>query len=294
MNRDFETFYTNIYKDKYIDLINRLQNRTNQHCTVARHDDGSTYDVDAASIVVVGFILEVLKNRNSNIYSILDACAAPGGKSLTLAHLWPEHLSTSAYELTCNELSPQRRQRLQYNLGHFLENAKQPPQSLQCTAHDASLLFKFFENTFDHILLDAPCSSERHVLQSPTHLTEWKPSRPKQLAQRQYSLLCSAYECLKEEAVLTYSTCSINPGENDGVIKKFLTRAEKKNLSARLLKPDIENHALMAIFQRYLPAGIYDLISHDNYYTTEFGLQLMPTPQLNWGPMYVAQIKKGL
>ena len=76
----------------------------------------------------------------------------------------------------------------------------------------------------DAILLDAPCSSERHVIQSAQHLAMWSPSRPKRLAIEQYSLLASAFMALRKGGHLLYSTCSVNPQEDEAVVAKLFTR----------------------------------------------------------------------
>jgi 16S rRNA C967 or C1407 C5-methylase (RsmB/RsmF family) len=80
------------------------------------------------------------------------------------------------------------------------------------------------KESYDRVLLDAPCSSERHQMEADPSMAGWKESRSRQLAQRQYSLICSALLSLKPGGTLLYSTCSISPFENDGVIERLLTR----------------------------------------------------------------------
>jgi 16S rRNA (cytosine1407-C5)-methyltransferase len=149
---------------------------------------------------------------------VLDACAAPGGKSLVLAaRMGP------GVRLLANELSADRRRRLSAVLDSSL-----PPsvrQRVSVFGADAASLCLRRPGAFDAILLDAPCSSERHVLADPGALAAWTPSRPRALARRQWALLSSAFIMLKEGGHLVYSTCSINPEENDGVAARLVAKA---------------------------------------------------------------------
>ena len=92
------------------------------------------------------------------------------------------------------------------------------------TGHDASRWGLYEKEVYDSILLDAPCSSERHVLQSPEHMAQWSPSRPKRLQALQYSMLTSALLALKKGGFLLYSTCSVNHGEDEEIIKRFMRK----------------------------------------------------------------------
>jgi 16S rRNA C967 or C1407 C5-methylase (RsmB/RsmF family) len=93
--------------------------------------------------------------------------------------------------------------------------------SVHVTGHDATRWGLYEQNVYDRILLDAPCSSERHVLNDPKALAQWSPSRTRTLAQQAIALLCSALEALRPGGWLLYSTCSISPHENEQVLEKF-------------------------------------------------------------------------
>ncbi|MDI9456241.1 MAG: hypothetical protein QM442_10410 [Spirochaetota bacterium] len=101
-------------------------------------------------------------------------------------------------------------------------------------------------------MLDAPCSSERHVLSDEKALKDWSPSRPKRLAVNQFAMLASALEAVVPGGLILYSTCSINPLENEEVIAKLekrragrfeelhLDRGEKRSFGSIIL-PDVSD-----------------------------------------------------
>ncbi len=74
------------------------------------------------------------------------------------------------------------------------------------------------EGEFDRILVDAPCSSDRHLLHAPDQLAMWVEADTKEQAKRQQSLLVNAIRALKIGGRVVYSTCSLSPYENDGVV----------------------------------------------------------------------------
>jgi 16S rRNA (cytosine1407-C5)-methyltransferase len=185
---------------------------------------------------------------------ILDACAAPGGKSLVLASRMGENC-----RLIANELSANRRRRLITVLDEHL--APQIREHVTVTGFNAAARAgkKVEHGRYDAILLDAPCSSERHVLSSPSHLAQWSPARPAGLARRQWSLLSAAFLLLKPGGSLVYVTCSINPSENDGVVRRLLKKYGKtaalENCSfgeatetGRIILPDAAQPGLGPIF----------------------------------------------
>ena len=195
---------------------------------------------------------------------ILDACAAPGGKSLVLA----SRMGSGA-SLLSNELSAQRRRRLIKVLDEHLD--AQTRGRVRVSGFDAGKLGgkKSEWNRFDAILLDAPCSSERHVIQSTKALAQWTPARPRSLAKRQWALLSAAFLLLKSGGSLVYSTCALSPEENDGPVSRLF---EKYGAEVELDPPDF-------------PEGE----------KTSFGRLILPDNGEaggGMGPMYVARFSK--
>lgn len=210
------------------------------------------YFMDPGSILVA----EHLQVKEGDI--VLDMCAAPGGKTLVLF----EKLIESG-ELFANEISESRRHRLKKVIQDFIPRDKR--ERIWVKGHDGINFGMKLPNHFDKILLDAPCSGEKHLLQNPKELKEWSKKRTEKLAQRQYGLLCSAMLALKPKGRLVYSTCSISPLENDGVIRRFM---ERKGESADLI------HSEITVGEK-----------------TEFGRIFLPD-QAGFGPLYFAILEK--
>lgn len=180
------------------------------------------YYLDAGSVEAVSALpLE-------NISTILDMCAAPGGKSLYIA----SHMPADA-TLVCNEYSRERKRRLQQVIeDHIPVDIR---NRIVITGRDASRWSRYEQCAFDRILLDAPCSSERHVLSSSVHLAQWSPARIKNLAQRQWALLSGAWLVLKPGGSLVYATCALSYEENDGIIDRLLKKYTDVSVSSQQL-----------------------------------------------------------
>lgn len=142
--------------------------------------------------------------------SVLDACAAPGGKTVALLEKEP------ALHLTALDQSNERLVRLHENLARL-----QLPADVVCA--DAADLSSWWKGVpFDRILLDAPCSGSGVIRRHPDIKSLREPSDITSLATLQRSLLKSLWNCLANKGLLLYATCSVLPEENQHVINAFL------------------------------------------------------------------------
>ena len=208
---------------------------------IPRPIQNSHYPMCAASLLPI-LALDIQPNDQ-----ILDMCASLGGKSIVIVQNF-----NSNNHLTSNELSQERHVRLKQTLKSYLSPTIYQ-QQLHLTNIDGTRPH-IWTKTFDKILIDAPCSSERHLIHSSsTHL--WSVKRSKLNAKRQLALLHTAMRCIKPHlGTIVYSTCSLSPYENDQVIQQFLSQ-----FSAR-----VQVH-------RYIfPFG----------FPTEYGWMVLPKP---WG-----------
>ncbi len=142
--------------------------------------------------------------------TVLDACAAPGGKATHLAELMQDQGTVVALE------------RDRDRIGRIRENSERLGLSIvQPVAGDASA---FNEGNYDRILIDAPCSGLGVLRRHPDG--RWI-KREKDLAERaklQSRILDNCAKLLKTGGVLVYATCTTEPEENEDVIAAFLTR----------------------------------------------------------------------
>jgi 5-methylcytosine rRNA methyltransferase NSUN4 len=150
--------------------------------------------------------------------TVLDLCAAPGGKSLVLA----EGLDPEA-DLFLNDRSSDRLARLRQVVQDYTPSSV--ASRIHVTGHDGRRVGLGKREAFDRILLDAPCSSEGHVLADPHALEQWSESRVERLAQDQYALVTAAIDALRPGGSLLYSTCALARRENDDVIQRVLDRS---------------------------------------------------------------------
>ena len=251
MNQDFEDYYKEIYSDRWPSLRDSLL--TPVKAMAFTHGLSKAYMMDRASIIAA----ESLVLPESGI--VLDACAAPGGKSLVLASRMADNIT-----LVSNEFSAERRHRLSRVLNEHLTEEK--ITQIKITGHDAARLGRKKEPCYDAILLDVPCSSERHVITDNNALTKWTLSRPRFLSARQWSLLSAAFLILKQGGSLVYSTCAISKVENDGVVSRLIKKYGSQVIVDR---PDI---------------------SHGE--NTQYGKIILPDKCDGMGPMYIARFKK--
>lgn len=247
----FDSFYRSIWNERYDALREALLKEASP--SEFRGFLSKSYYLDRASVLVAS-LLPIKEGDN-----VLDMCAAPGGKSLVLLSR-----AEGKITLTANDRSPDRKLRLDNVLKEH--TPEEWHENIKTTCRDASVWGLHEKDAYDAILLDAPCSSERHVLQSEKHMAMWSPSRPNRLAIEQYALLASALMAVKPGGYILYSTCSVNSAEDEGVIEKLMKR---KNDEAEIIPIELEG-------------------SEERPY----GRAIMPDTADNMGPLYACLIRK--
>ncbi len=143
---------------------------------------------------------------------ILDLCAAPGGKSTKLAaDMKGEGL------LVSNEIHPARARILSGNI------ERMGIRNCIVTNESPRTLAGMWENSFDRILVDAPCSGEGMFRKNEDACGEWSPEAVAGCALRQLEILSCAASMLRPGGRLVYSTCTFAPEENEGTVSRFLS-----------------------------------------------------------------------
>ncbi|MEH2330807.1 16S rRNA (cytosine(967)-C(5))-methyltransferase [Nostoc sp.] len=144
---------------------------------------------------------------------VIDACAAPGGKTTHIAELMADKGKIWACDRT-----PSRLRKLQEN------SQRLNLQSIQIYTGD-SRHFKQFQNTADRVLLDAPCSGLGTMHRHADARWRQTPESVRELSLLQRELLTHTSTFVKPGGVLVYATCTLHPAENEEVISAFLAES---------------------------------------------------------------------
>lgn len=165
--------------------------------------DGIISFQDISSIIAVDKI-----GINDNDY-ILDMCAAPGGKSTSAAEL-AKHGKVVAWDVYQHKIDLIKRYAKRCNLSNI--------EAYEYSALDFRL---DYDECFDKVILDPPCSGLGVIRRRPE--IRYKSMEDFNLPNQQLSMLKLAARYVKPQGSILYSTCTINPEENAGLIKKFMS-----------------------------------------------------------------------
>lgn len=154
---------------------------------------------------------------------VLDACAAPGGKTAHLLALQPD------IHLLALDISASRLQRVSENLQRLGHHA-----TVMCG--DAAQRDWWDGQLFDRILLDAPCSATGVIRRHPDIKSLRRADDMAELAATQQQLLQNLWPMLAPGGLLLYATCSTLKAENEQQIEKFL--ASRSDASEQVIQPD--------------------------------------------------------
>ncbi|VDH91237.1 Hypothetical predicted protein [Mytilus galloprovincialis] len=222
------------------------------------------YMMDAASMLPV-IALDVQDNDN-----VLDMCSAPGGKMLTM--LQYPHSGT----LLCNDSSKSRLQRLTRTL-HSYGNQKMIDK-VTVNQDDGVTLN---EPSYEKVLVDVPCTNDRHsTLEDDNNI--FKPGRMKERLQipalQKHLLLSGIMSCVPGGSIV-YSTCSLSPGQNDGVIQATLEHLWKET-----------NIDISVVDLSYIQTLFKDTFNF--YPSCRFGQLVLPNLRANFGPMFICKLHR--
>lgn len=142
---------------------------------------------------------------------VIDACAAPGGKTTHIAELMGDLGTIWACDRTDSRLAKLQENALRLKL-----------QSIQIETGDSRNLPQF-KNSADRVLLDVPCSGLGTLHRHADARWRQTPETVQELSLLQKQLLSHTSTFVKAQGVLVYATCTLHPAENEGVVESFLT-----------------------------------------------------------------------
>lgn len=173
------------------------------------HDLGCYY-IQEPSAMLVSYLL----NPNKEDF-ILDMCAAPGGKSIGASLIMNQ-----TGVIISNDISKDRTLALKDNITRLgLKN-------IVITNNDFKYIYQYYLNSFDKIILDAPCSGSGMFRKDDKMIKDWSINKVYKYALTQYELIDIAYAMLKPGGTLIYSTCSYSYEEDEEVIKHLLSYSD--------------------------------------------------------------------
>ncbi|XP_075053140.1 tRNA (cytosine(34)-C(5))-methyltransferase, mitochondrial [Mixophyes fleayi] len=251
-----ENFFT------YPETLKCYINRKPKKFPSQRHQPGKIkeyYILNASSLLPV-LALDVKDGE-----SVLDMCAAPGGKSVVLLQC------ASPGRLDCNEPDIHRSRWLKQTLESFVPLSH--TNVISTSEMDGRLIGRLHANSYDKVLVDAPCSNDRSWLFSSGSVTE-RISQRKVLPVIQTELLRSAIHALSPGGSVVYSTCTLSKAENSDVISNIL------NSCRDVIPVDLSDMVSMLLNEFTFAADV------------PHGLLVLPDKGKAWGPMFVSKLTK--
>ena len=196
------------------------------------HELGCFY-IQEPSAMVPSFLLHPNPHE-----TVLDLCAAPGGKSVQASF----HMENKG-AIISNDLSRSR-------CNAILENVERLGiGNIVITNNDFSCIYQNYLNYFDRIILDAPCSGSGMFKKDDKMKDDWSFNKVLKFQEIQKSLIDMAYMMLKPGGTMAYSTCSFSKEEDEDVIKHLLDKTD-----AEIIK--IDDNPLFYVNQKE-PIGVH-------------------------------------
>jgi 16S rRNA (cytosine967-C5)-methyltransferase len=187
---------------------------------------GELYLQDEAS-QLVGRVLDARPGDR-----VLDLCAAPGSKTTQIADL-----ATDRAFIVAADLSARRLETVATTA------TRQKLTSINCVQLDATRPLPFGKDLFDRVLVDAPCSGTGTLRRNPEIRYRITAADIEDLSTRQKTLLLHASNVVKPGGRLIYSTCSVEPEENEEVIGSFLANDDRFGQLPIAVSPSLLTHS---------------------------------------------------
>ncbi|CAL8281236.1 unnamed protein product [Lota lota] len=226
------------------------------------------YLLDAASILPC-LALDVQEG-----HSVLDLCAAPGGKTLAL-------LQTQAIRfLSVNDSSVARTSRVKNVLHSFVPKHLLSTDRLRVTSFDGTHWSAFERDTYDRVLVDVPCTTDRHSATEEDNniFSKIRTGERKRLPQLQMDLLLAGIKAARPGGEVVYSTCSLSQLQNQYVVQQALHLARQEGIHLEVVSLQPLVHMLSGTFN-FAP----DLL---------LGEMVVPHLTANFGPIYMCRLRR--
>ncbi|XP_070509200.1 5-methylcytosine rRNA methyltransferase NSUN4 [Chironomus tepperi] len=208
---------------------------------------------------------------------VFDACAAPGGKSfLMLQTLLPKLLVS-------NDVMESRANKIRKLMQEFVYDFKSSWKNHRCIVREEDARITSEYAAYDKVLVDVPCTTDRHSVNENDN-NIFKPTRIKErlrIPELQSQILSNCIRLLKPGGDLVYSTCSLSPIQNDGVIHMALSNVFKEHgISVTIKDLSMVMRPFQSIFKFEHPKGL------------KYGQMVLPYLPANFGPLYFCKMTR--
>ena len=203
-DEEFVSRFPHVRKHKFVEHAYYYDKDEYEFGKSLLYDDG-VFSIEDASAMMVNYFL---KPETDDI--VLDVCAAPGGKSIGASLMMKD-----GGIIVSNDISYPRAKAMSQNVERMGRG------NIIVASNDFIFSHVHFANTFDKIILDAPCSGSAMMRKNALAKSDWKYEKVKSNSRKQLELLDLAYGMLKEGGTLSYSTCSFSFEEDENVILLF-------------------------------------------------------------------------
>ncbi|XP_058499910.1 5-methylcytosine rRNA methyltransferase NSUN4 [Solea solea] len=227
------------------------------------------YLLDAASVLPC-LALDIQEG-----HIVLDLCAAPGGKAVAL-------LQTQAIGFLClNDTSVSRTLRLKKVLHSYIPKELLTSKNLRITSSDGTKWGEIENNTFDRVIVDVPCTTDRHsVMEDDNNIfTKNRIGERRRLPQLQLELLLAGIEAACPGGEIMYSTCTLSHIQNQSVVEQAIHLAK-------------ENHGIILEVVDLRP--LTHMFRKTFHFAPNLHLGEMVIPHLgaNFGPIYMCKLRR--
>jgi len=174
------------------------------------HQIGLIFSQEASSMIPV-----VVLDPKPNM-TVLDMSASPGGKTTQIA----QYMQNEGC-IVANDVKYDR-------INILISNLQRCGVTIARVTMKDGRFFKRFRDTFDRVLIDAPCSNVGMIRKNYRYLKMWSLKEVYSLSRLQKELVLAGYRALKPNGVMVYSTCTLDPLENEEVIDFLLSNTDAK------------------------------------------------------------------
>ncbi|XP_056596706.1 5-methylcytosine rRNA methyltransferase NSUN4 [Triplophysa dalaica] len=226
------------------------------------------YLLDAASVLPVLALDVQLGN------TVLDLCAAPGGKTLALLQT-----HTVSY-LWANDSSGSRTARLCKTLQSYLPRENLEENKIQISSFDGCKLGPIEEKRFDRVLVDVPCTTDRHsvMVEDNNMFNRSRTKERQRLPLLQIQLLMAGIQTARPGGEIVYSTCSLSQLQNECVVQQAICQAQEMGISVQV--QDL--------------GWLTRCFSNTFFFAPQLSVGELVLPHLcaNFGPIYMCKLRR--